>query len=167
MDMLQVYMWIPMPSRDLASPAPQMVWRPWNTQKNTVSVSAQGIFYKCVYEQKRKQAALTATKSTFLSVDLGMVNGSHRSCGGVRIEYFTVSCCLKSFDKYYNSSCWHTWLGSGSTSFQLSVRSPHGTGIKGLCLTDGMIRYNQLQKLEGTQFSYSQCIWFILSMRGD
>lgn len=45
----------------------------------------------------------------------------------------------------------HTWLGSGSTSSQLSVRSPHGTGVKGLCFTDGRIRYSQLQRIKSLQ----------------
>lgn len=39
-----------------------------------------------------------------------------------------------------------TWFGSGSTSFQFSVKSPQPTGVKGLCLTEGRMRYNQLEK---------------------
>lgn len=39
-----------------------------------------------------------------------------------------------------------TWLGSGSTTSQSSVRFPHDRGVKGLCLTDGRMRYNQLEK---------------------
>lgn len=49
---------------------------------------------------------------------------------------------------------WYTWLGSGSTSFQFSVRFPHGTGVKGLCLTDGRMRYNQLEKEKGPVISF-------------
>lgn len=39
-----------------------------------------------------------------------------------------------------------TWFGSGSTSFHFSVKSPQSTGVKGLCLTEGRMRYNQLEE---------------------
>lgn len=75
MEVLQAYMWMPMPLRDLASPAPQTVCRPCNTRM--YRISELRIFNENV---EIKRAQLTATKSTFFSVDLGMVNGSHRSC---------------------------------------------------------------------------------------
>jgi len=59
--------------------------------------------------------SFTDIKSTFFSEVLGMLNGFHRS-----------------------------WLGSGSTSFQFSVRSPQLIGAKGLWRTDGKMRYSQL-----------------------
>lgn len=34
MEVLQVYTWTPMPLRDLASPAPQTVCKPWNVEKD-------------------------------------------------------------------------------------------------------------------------------------
>ncbi len=60
--------------------------------------------------------SFTDTKSTFFLEDLEMSNGFHRS-----------------------------WLGSGSTSFQSSVRSPQLSGVKGLWRTEGKMRYSQLE----------------------
>lgn len=63
-----------MPLRDLASPAPQTVCRPCNVA--TFASNSRRFNSSGGIEEKKK---LTETKSTFVSEDVGMVNGSHRS----------------------------------------------------------------------------------------
>lgn len=73
---------------------------------------------------------------------------------------------ISGMHKYYVVSHWAeplpTWFGSGSTSSQFSVRFPQDTAVKGLCLTEGKMRYNQLERQRGVterQFYCLSSIW--------